>query len=303
MSNQKKGIWHSEGKRLNKQQKLFVTIELCLITAIVGVVTFSALTASATRLDNARPCGEDQYYYGNCVEEEVSDLVGQLRITPDREVSTSAETLVKLSFRVKNMGHGKAEQVRLLLPIDPTLVIGYGEFDNPKVWISSLTDTEVTVSLPALEKEQEVTGNVIFRPKSDPAPGVGTRVTLRFTLKYDDAAGQVARKSNAVTFTFGNANRDVSEGLVMLLVPDVAQVQKGEKISLTGDFFIPNERVNVWYTTSEGISLSLGQGLAGTEGSYKFELDTAQLAPGSYQVVLYGNRSMISGATNLIVIP
>ncbi|HEX2909201.1 MAG TPA: hypothetical protein VH186_00230 [Chloroflexia bacterium] len=286
-------------------ERIFIALELLTVVAIAGVLAFSIFTAGATVSSqsqyNSRPCYSGTYYYGDCTTLDAADLVGQLRVTPDREASNQDSSSITFSFRVKNWGIGRAEHIRLSFPIDPALRVGYSEFDDPDVWVSGLSETELTVTLPALENEQEATGNLIFRPRLNPVPEVGTRVSAVYALRYDDATGQVNRKSNGVTFTFAATSRDVSEGRTMLLIPDTLKASKGEKVTLSGSLFIPQELVNAWYTTGDGNSISLSQGHAANDGSYSLEVDTAALEPGTYQLVLYGNRSMISGLATLTV--
>jgi hypothetical protein len=231
-----------------------------------------------------------------------ADLIVQLRQTPDRIAANNPENLVSYSFKVKNVGAGTASSLVLVLPIDPALEVGFATFDNPKAWVTTITTTSVNISLPDLANQQVVSGTIVFRPKASPKAGI--KVSTRVTVKYDDPSGTgKSRISNGVTFSFGEpgSNQDVAGGNIQLMEPDNTTVKAGDKVVYLASFFVPDETVTFWLTKPDNSSLSLGTINSGETGAISITLDTTGLAPGSYVVAAYGNRSEITGSGILIV--
>jgi hypothetical protein len=227
-----------------------------------------------------------------------SDLIPQFRISPDREGSTDPTTEITFSFKVKNIGQGTANSLRVELPIDPSLVVGYGSFADPRVWVSAVTSNKVVVSLPPLAYNQEVSGKVVFRPSPSATPG--SKISLKYLLRFDDPAGAgKTLLSNGQSFTFAASSRDASGGTVQYLTPDVATANVGDNLVVVGEFFLPDEFVSAWYTDSNGQGVALGMFRADSNGKSSLTLATKNLAAGSYVVVLYGNRSEVTGITIL----
>lgn len=231
-------------------------------------------------------------------EQPPADLIGQLRVTPDRVAANDSENLVSYTFTVKNAGQGKAAAVSLSLPIDPQLVVGYTEFSDPNVWVSGVTSGSVLVSLPALENSQAVSGTIVFRPNAETVPAAGSAVHTRYTLDWTNPSGSHGTSlSNAVSFVFGGpgSNFDVSGGEVQLMT---AGEPDGTKIVYHADFFIPNEIVTAWVTKPDGTSEALkqDQATADADGHFMVTVDTAGWAPGSYIVATYGARSSTYGS-------
>lgn len=230
-----------------------------------------------------------------------ADLVGQLRLTPDRVAANNAENLISFAFTVKNVGQGRATSVTVQLPIDPQLVIGYTEFNNPSVWVSAVNTDSVIVSLPPLANNDIINGTLIFRPNPDTVPVPGSIFSTRYTLTWTNPAGDTRQKlSNGAAFTFGVAgsNLDVSGGLVQLMSADAPN---GTKITYRSNFWIGDEIVTAWLTRPDNTSVELAQGLASPQGEFAVEVDSNGLAPGTYVVAAYGQRSQVYGSGLLVV--
>lgn len=228
-----------------------------------------------------------------------ADLVGQLRETPDRVASNDAQNLIRYTFTVKNVGQGKASAVSLTLPIDPGLVIGYTEFDNAAVWVSSLAADAVVVSLPTLSNGEVVSGTIVFRPSLTPQPAPGTEVNSRYTLKWTNPdGGDKTSWSNAVSFEFGGSNTDVSGGEIQLMSADAPN---GSVIVYHSDFWIPDEPVTAWITSPDNTSKELIQGNADADGHFAVPVDAAGHAAGTYVIAAYGQSSGTYGSGILVV--
>jgi hypothetical protein len=243
---------------------------------------------------------------GRKVGEELfpADLIPQLRVTPDRVVANDPENQITYSFKLKNIGQGTAGYVTIEFPVDPQLSLGYASFPNPKVWVSSVKADKLIITLPPLNTNDIVTGSLVFHPNREKPPVPGSPVFTRYTVHYDDPTG-VGKKqgSNAVAFVFGEpgSNYDVSKGAIQLPSPSNTTVKAGAKFGIKTNFFIPNEQVSVWITQPDGKSVPLAGGRASDSGEFDFTPDTTKLAPGTYTVACYGNRSEVTGQTVLVV--
>ena len=234
-----------------------------------------------------------------------ADLIAQLRVVPDRRAANNPENLITYTLKVKNIGEGGATNLVLSFPVDPNLVVGYTQFTNPRVWVSAVTTTSMTIGLPSLENHEIVSGTIVLRPNPKVAPPVGTKVISRFKLGYNDPTSTGKQQvSNAVAFTFGEVGSDwnVSDGRVQLFDPSQMSVRVGSKLEYKSDFFLPGEFVSSWLTGPDNKSSDLGGLRAGADGLLKLNVATAQLSPGTYTVAAYGNRSEITLSSVLIIL-
>lgn len=230
-----------------------------------------------------------------------ADLTGQLRVTPDRVAANDALNELSYSFLVKNTGQGKAGFVSLTFPVDPRLSLGYTNFSNPNIWVTSATATEVTINLPEIAYSGEVTGTLVFRPNAAVLPEVGGLVSSRYQLKWTNPAGNNGQSvSNAVSFIFGEAgsNQDVSGGLIQLMTADPPV---GSKMTYRSNFWIPNETVSAWLTAPDGTSKTLVVGRADGAGNFAVTVDSLNLTAGTYVVAAYGAKSELYGSGVLVV--
>lgn len=248
-------------------------------------------------------CDIGAYEFSANGQEEPADLIGQLRESPDRVAANDAENVISYTFTVKNVGKGTAGAVSLTLPIDPQLVIGYTKFNDPRLWVSAVTTDSVMVGLPLLANNDVVSGTIFFRPNPAAAPAAGSKVSTRYTLKWTNPAGDDKLVwSNAVSFDFGGpgSNLDVAGGQVQLMTSG-GPVANSTKMTYHSNFWIPNEIVTAWLTRPDGTSVALSEGRANDQGEYTIEVDTAGLAPGTYVVAAFGQRSEEYGSGILVV--
>ena len=248
-------------------------------------------------------CDIGAYEFRPNDQEPPADLIGQLRETPDRVAANDSENLIRYTFTVKNVGQGTARAISLNLPVDPQLVIGYTEFNDPRLWVSTVTTDSVIVGLPLLANNDVVSGTIFFRPNPAPAPAAGSKVFTRYNLKWTNPAGDDKLVwSNAVSFNFGEpgSNLDISGGQVQLMTSD-GPVANSTKMIYYSNFWIPNEPVSTWLTRPDGTSVALTQGNASAEGKYAVEVDASGLAAGTYVVAAFGQRSEEYGSGLLVV--
>ncbi|HEX2911242.1 MAG TPA: choice-of-anchor D domain-containing protein [Chloroflexia bacterium] len=237
-------------------------------------------------------------------EPKPADLTLSLTITPDRLVANNPDNLIGYTFKVKNVGEGESHLVKITIPVDPNLVVGYTKFDNDSTWVTETTDSEVLIKLPNLLSGEWATGTVFFRPKTSPAPAPGTKITARFSVRYDDATGVgFERQSNSAEVIFAEPGENMSAENVQVITPAEASGHVGDKFQFQANFFAPDEKVTVWLTGPDGHSKQLTNVdvRAQAKGQYLFTVDTAGMQPGTYYVALRGNRSEAKGNAKLVL--
>lgn len=240
------------------------------------------------------------YCVGDLIENYPADLVLQLTVSPDRVAKPDISNLIAYTFKVKNIGRGGASFITLALPQNEYLVIAYTEFSNPKVWVKAVNETEIEVSLPGLQTDQEVTGIIYFRPVASVPQN--TKVVSRYKVRYDDPTGTAIYKySNSVNFIFGGAN--ISTDNVQLLTPNTAEGPVGTRFTFVAPYPAPEERVFAWLTNEadESTLISDIDVWASPKGELTFSLNTAGLQPGKYHVAVRGNKSGALGNATLLL--
>ncbi|NWJ45678.1 MAG: hypothetical protein HXX08_07345 [Chloroflexi bacterium] len=239
---------------------------------------------------------------------EPGDLVAQLRVTPDREVSNVAGSLVTYNILVKNISNsGIAQDINVRVPIDPNLETGYATFTNPKAWVKAIVldapTPYVLIGLPNLGAGVTVGGTLVFRVKQ--ADTTGASLFARFTVDWYNGIHPVNTTSNgARVFFSANGDRNETDGNVLLFSPPTSQVKSGDSLDIVSDFYAPSEIVDLWYTDKNGQSVSLGYQWANRDGILVIHLSTNSLIAGeSYVVAGHGRRSDIIGSAVLYILP
>jgi uncharacterized repeat protein (TIGR01451 family) len=268
--------------------------------AAILVVTLPSPTASVTPTSTPNPglpSGTSRAF--------PADLVAQLRVTPDRLTSADAGATISYTFSIKNIGQGRAENIKLNFPIDPNLMIGFAQFEDSRIWVSAIitgvTQPYLQISLPALDPDpnQILKGTVVFHPADNAK--AGATIFTRYPIYWDDATGPGKKTgSNAVSFALSEdgSTRNDTGGAVQLFEPNSIILNLGSSQKVIARFYAPNEPVTFWYTDKNGQSMLLGNWKADPDGNLTFEFDTRNLTPGeSYAVVGFGNRSEVSGST------
>jgi len=232
-----------------------------------------------------------------------SDLIPQLRISPDRVADTNLENLVSFSFKVKNIGAGGASRLLIKIPILQGLDVGYfdASVSSAGVWVTQVTTTTVSIALPPIEQGKEVNGVLVFRPNATAM--VGTHIETRYKLVFDDdTVSGKSINSNSQRFVFGatGSNRDDTKGAIQ---PGAAvRANVGEKVSILQKVYLADEIVSQWYTAPDGSTVSLGRQFSNANGELTIVVDTAGLAAGDYAIVGYGNRSEVTEVNILTVV-
>jgi uncharacterized repeat protein (TIGR01451 family) len=237
-----------------------------------------------------------------------ADLVAQLRVTPDRLASLDPAELITYTLTVKNIGPGTASHITVRFPLDPALELGFASFDNPQVWVSAVVTSGVKqpyvqISIPDLETHnQPITAQLVFNASNQ--ANAGSTVFSRYLVYWDDeeAAGK-QRGSNAELYAFSEDNtiHNDTNGEVQFFTPTRATISSSHPITLTANFYAPDELVSFWYTDQEGKSIALGTKQADNEGKLNFEVPAEILTTNqTYIIAGFGNRSGMTGSAILV---
>jgi hypothetical protein len=239
-----------------------------------------------------------------------AELIPQLRVTPDRLVSTDSTNLISYTLTIKNTGRSKATHLSLHFPIDSALEVGYASFNDSRSWVSQVVtgvaQLYLVLSFPDLEPNATpLVAVLVFRPGAQAASH--SEVFTRYQIYWDDdeAAGKT-QASNGVRYHFSsdNTNRDETGGEVQLFDPVNAILSKADELKIRADFYIPGEPVNLWYTDQDGTSYPLPTIQADATGNLIFEFEAQNLKVGeTYTLAGRGSRSEITGSLVLVVQP
>jgi hypothetical protein len=236
-------------------------------------------------------------------------LITQLRVTPDRIVSPDPANLITFTFRVRNEGDSRAWQNQLEFPLDPNLELAYAIFEDKRIWVRKIFTDVVWIPLPDMVKGGNwLEGKLIFRPKIGVKPGTEIKL-FRYKVRYEDLVAPLNFKSsNAQSFSFGadNLNIDVAGGEQQQLDPNVVKLALNtraadKKAILSGNFFMPNEEVQMWLTRPDGMSVLLGKNNANYQGFTYYEFDGSGLAQGRYIFSMRGKQTETHGNAELVV--
>jgi YVTN family beta-propeller protein len=245
---------------------------------------------------------------------ESADLAVSLRVNPDREFDVKGETSLVYTITVTNLGPGESEHPALQLPLDPNFELTNASFAQGDSWVEKIVTSGlapgqtpyVQVRFPTLSTSQVVTASLYLRPSQKAQ--AGQVIFTRATVRWDDATGAgKVRYSNAVRFglTEGSQRND-SGGLVQFLSQDAGPVTQDRTgythLRLRGDFYAPDEKIELWYTDPSGTSKSLSYTYAGRDGQAQLDLYVPEGALSAGQTYVFagkGGRSGVIGSLTL----
>ncbi|HEX2911578.1 MAG TPA: right-handed parallel beta-helix repeat-containing protein [Chloroflexia bacterium] len=288
---------------------LVITYQVTLPVGVAKSQIFTNfVTATATGVNNGQPFNSNIFkvIFGEEEEHEKADVVVSCRVTPDREADENEDNEITLKCNLHNMGRGKAKGLKLFIPIDPHLVVGYADFSMAGMWVSEIVlvgDTpHVTVTVPDMESDMEAQSVLVFRPYKGLGKSLkGIKVKFRTLVVFDDGVSTGNQdESNAVNFVFGDTNLN-SQGTFQFNQVNVT-VQVSQSISLDSDLFEPDEGIDFWITGPDNKSSGFPRGRADKEGKVVFVLSPLNLLPGTYVFVGRGLRTGIQVVCIVVVL-
>jgi hypothetical protein len=201
-------------------------------------------------------------------------------------------------LRVYNDGEGGAKSARVTLPFDPALMtlVGSRLDRGAGDWVSEVRSNAVVVTFGRLGDEEMRSGFVYFRVGSFLADN--TVLSTRPAYSWSDDRGTHERSGPWAPVLVGGGND--SAAYVWTIVQPVTGLPS-ELRTFYSNRFAPGETVTTWLNAPRGVvSLDLRE-TVDEQGQVWLEYRPSLLAPGSYQMVVYGNKSRLAGVVTFVV--
>lgn len=202
-------------------------------------------------------------------------------------------------LRVRNHGQGSASQVKVTLPYRrDQYTLLEANFDNSKGdWVSEIADKTITITFGRLAPNSERTGRITFRVASNLADE--TVLDMRATYGWSDAGnGARDRQSNWAPLLVGAGNAS-APWVWTVISPTSGPASTVFRVQ--SNRFIPGEQVVTWLNTPHGVQALNLRGTANALGAVDLSLQDSKLPAGNYQIVLYGQRSGLTGVASFTI--
>jgi hypothetical protein len=160
-----------------------------------------------------------------------------------------------------------------------------------------VTDQEVEVTFGPLDGKAGRSGQVVFEVATTLANA--TILDMRPSYSWWDEQGEVGpARTNWAPVLIGDG--PASAPWVWTEVTPTTGAA-GTTHTFLSNRFAPNEGIYTWLNTPSGVKALDLRGTADGQGSVRLVFSSAGLSPGSYQLVLYGARSQLTGVATFIV--
>ncbi|MCX7789466.1 MAG: hypothetical protein N2378_02395 [Chloroflexaceae bacterium] len=233
---------------------------------------------------------------------DAADVV--VTIWPKPSIWVARGAILEYEIRLTNYGRGTARETVVVFPINRAQVYGFYTSLNSRAgdWVRSVDQNSITVVFGPLDAGARRGGKLFMRVNENlplPSPTqtpvlIDTRASYTFR---DDARGG-GQRTNWAPVLVGSGSVDAPY-IWVRRIPERGPV--GTRFAFFTDRFVPGEGVTTWLNAPWGVqSLSL-RGTANSEGSIELVLNSTDLPRGSYQIVLYGQRSGLTGVASFVV--
>jgi hypothetical protein len=216
-------------------------------------------------------------------------------IWPKPSIWVARGGLLEYEIRLVNYGRGTAERTQVTLPYNRSrFTVESSRLNSSKGdWVSALDAQSFTVSFGPLRSGERRSGVIVLRVNGT-LPDA-TLIDMRADVRYDDGTN----RSNWAPVLVGNGPSDSAFAWVAV---DPTSGQLGTRYNFMSNRFLPGETVTTWLNMPGGSVSPLDlRGTANADGSVGLSLTNNSLRPGTYQLVLYGNRSGITGVASFTV--
>ena len=200
-------------------------------------------------------------------------------------------------LRVKNYGHGGATSALVRLPYTRQQLVAIDSlFSDPHDWVSEVADDHLDVTFGPVAADEYRTAIIIFRVKGD-LPDK-TVISMRASYSWSDRRSGGAWTSNWAPVLIGAGNESAPW---VWMVGDPIGGWPGTTHRFFTDRYIPGEGIYTWLNTPDGVRALDLRGVADSMGRVWLDFQSTGLRPGTYQLVLYGARSNLTGVTTFYV--
>jgi hypothetical protein len=218
---------------------------------------------------------------------------------PAPSIRVARDGALAYEIRIRNYGDGDAEAIRVRLPYNERqLTVTGSKFNDPDDWVSELKDDHVTVTFGRLRSDKSRTATIFFRVNR--ALPDNTVLSMRAAHTWSDERRDGHGSSNWAPVLVGGGNDSAPWVWVQV---DPFAGKAGTTHHFFSDRFIPGEGVVTWLNTPDGVKPLDLRGIADPMGRVWIDLKSSGLRPASYQIVLYGMRSNLTGVASFNVQP
>ncbi len=225
-------------------------------------------------------------------------------IWPKPSIWVARGAILEYEFRLVNYGRGTARETVVTFPINRAQVYGFYTSLNSQAgdWVRSVDQSSITVVFGPLDPGARRSGKLFMRVNENlplPSPTqppvlIDTRASYTFR---DDARGG-GQRTNWAPVLVGYGPSDAPYIWVQR-TPERGPA--GTRFAFFTNRLLPGEVVTTWLNTPSGVQALSLRGTTNSEGSVELVLSSSGLSRGAYQIVLYGQRSNLTGVASFVV--
>lgn len=225
-------------------------------------------------------------------------------IWPKPSIWVARGAILEYEIRLANYGRGAASQTTVVFPINRAQVSQFSTSLDSKAgdWVRSVDEKSITIVFGKLDSGARRSGKLFMRVNANlPLPSPSQPPVLidtRASYTFRDGASGGGQRTNWAPVLVGNGPSDAPY-IWVWVTPDRGPA--GTRHSFFTNRFLPGEGVTTWLNTPWGVQPLSLRGTANGEGIVELVLNSAGLARGTYQIVLYGQRSGLTGVASFIV--
>jgi hypothetical protein len=217
---------------------------------------------------------------------------------PTPSIRAARDSIISYEIRLYNDGRGRANSTTVTVPFDPNqLTLVGSDMDRAAGdWVSEVRSNAVVVTFGALGDQRSRLAYVYFRVNRLLADN--TVLNVRPSYRWSDARGTTERSANWAPVVVGGGNEN---GAYLWMIVQPVSGLPGELRTFYSNRFVPGELVTTWLNTRNGvIALDITANADGL-GQVWLDYRPERLAPGSYQLVAYGNKSRRAAVATFIL--
>jgi hypothetical protein len=205
----------------------------------------------------------------------------RLWLTPDR---AARGDIVGYEIMVDNLSRAGASRVRVIVPLNEHLRLVKTEFDHKQTWVREVTARDMTIMFGRLNGGTNRRAKLFFEVA--PTMPDGAQVRTRAAARYEGDSDEPAR-SNTVTLAIAGQTSDTQPSAAATS----ATAPRGTPLVFSVRNYFPGEKIFTWINAPDGVRESRLSGQANEQGAAELRLDTRDLPPGAYGLVVYGDSS------------
>lgn len=219
-------------------------------------------------------------------------------VWPKPSIWVGRGAILEYEIRLKNTGKGDATETRVVFPFNANQVTpAYTSLDSKAGdWVADATASRFTVVFGRLAEGKSRTGKIFVRVAANPNPV--PVIDVRASYTWRDGVDGGGQRSNWTPVLIGGGPSDAPY-IWVRVTPDRGGA--GTQHSFYTDRFLPGEGVSAWLNTPWGVQALNLRGTADGNGAVTLAYRTSGLPRGNYQMVLYGQRSGLTGVAGFTV--